>query len=61
MDTGGRISCSMREDVGWMGEMGWVKGLMMGRVLVIEEGEEIDVINIAVVIEGIEGVGMKSG
>ena len=61
MDTGGRISCSMRGDVGWMGEMGWVKGLMMGRVLVIEEGEEIDVINIAVVIEGIEGVGMKSG
>ena len=61
MNTGGRVSCSMKGDVGCMGETGQVEGLMMGRVLVIEEGEEIDVINIAVVIEGIEGVGMKSG
>ena len=36
-------------------------GLMMGRVLVIEEGEEIDVVDIVVVIEGIEDMGMKSG
>ena len=43
-----------------MGEMDQV-GLMMGRVLVIEEGEEIDVVDIVVVIEGIEDMGMKSG
>ena len=61
MDTRGRVSCSMRGDVGCMGEMGQVEGLMMGRVSVIEEGEEIDVVDIVVVIEGIEGVGMKSG
>ena len=44
-----------------MGETGQVEGLMMGRVLVIEEGEEIDVVDIAVVIEGTKGVGMKLG
>ena len=33
---------------------------MMGRVLVMEEGDEIEVDNIAVVIEGIEGMGIKS-
>ena len=44
-----------------MGKTGWMEGLMMGRVLVMEKGEEMEVINIAVVIERIEGVGMKSG
>ena len=60
MDTGGRVSCSTR-DVGCMGETGWMEGLIMGRVSVVEEEEEIDVVDIVVVIEEIEGVGMKSG
>ena len=61
MDMGGRISCSTREDVEYIGEMSWVEGSMMGRVLVIEDGKEIDVVDIVEVIEGIEEVGMKSG
>ena len=61
MDTGGRISCSTRGDVGYIGETGRVEGSTMGRVLVIEDGKEIDVIDIVEVIEGIEEVGMKSG
>ena len=48
-------------DVGYIGETGWMEDLMMGRVLVKEDGEEIDVVNIVEVIEGIEEVGMKSG
>ena len=61
MDTGGRVSHSTRGDVGCMGEPGQVEGSMMGRVLVMEEGEEIEVDDIAMVIKGIEDVGMKSG
>ena len=61
MDRGGRISCSTRGDAGYIGETGWVEGLMMGRVLVIEDGEEIEVVDIVEVIEGIEDVRMKSG
>ena len=44
-----------------MGETGQVKDSMMGRVLVMEEGEEIEVVDIVVVIEGMEDVGTKSG
>ena len=44
-----------------MGETGQVEGSMMGRVSVIEEGENIEVVDIVVVIKGIEDVGMKSG
>ena len=47
--------------MGYIGETGWMEDLMMGRVLVKEDGEEIDVVNIVEVIEGIEEVGMKSG
>ena len=61
MGTGGRISCSMRGDVEYMGETGQVEGSIMGRVSVIEDGEEMDVVDIVEVIEGIEEVGMKSG
>ena len=61
IDTGGRISCSTREDVGYIGETGWIEGSMMGRVSVIEDGEEIDVVDIVEVIEGIDEVRMKSG
>ena len=61
MDTGGRISCSTRGEVGYIGETGWVEGLTMGRVSVKEDGEEMDLVDIVEVIEGIEDVGMKSG
>ena len=44
-----------------MGETSWVEGSIMGKVLVIEEGEVIDVIDIVEVIKGIEDVRMKSG
>ena len=47
--------------MGYIGETGRMEGLMMGRVLVKEDGEEIDVVNIVEVIEGIEEVGMKYG
>ena len=61
MDTGGRISCSMRGNMGCMGETDQVEGSMMGRVLVIENGEEIEVVDIVEVIKGIDDVRMKSG
>ena len=61
MDTGGRTSCSTRGDMGYIGEAGRVEGLVMGRVLVREDGDEMKVVDIVEVIEGIEGVGMKSG
>ena len=60
-DTRGRVICSMRGDVGCMGETGQVEGSMMGRILVMNEGEEIEVDDIAMIIEGIEDVEMKSG
>ena len=44
-----------------MGEVGWVEDSMMGRVLVKEDGDEIEVVDIVEVMDGIEGVGMKSG
>ena len=50
MDTGGRISCSTRGDVEYIGETGWMKGLTMGRVSVKEDGEEMNVVNIVEVI-----------
>ena len=34
---------------------------MIGRVLVMDEGEEIEIDDIAIVMEGIEEVGTKSG
>ena len=61
MDIEERVSRSTRGDVGCMKETGQMEGSMMGRVLVMEEGDEIEVDNIAVVIEGIEGMGIKSG
>ena len=61
MDTGGRISCSMRGNMGCMGETDQVEGSMMGRVLVIENGKAIEVVDIVEVIKGIDDVRMKSG
>ena len=61
MNTGGRFSCSTRGEVGYIGEVGQVEGSMMGRVLVTEDGEEMDVFDTEEVIEGMEEVGRKSG
>ena len=61
MDIGGRVSCSTRGDVGYVGKTGQVEGLMIGRVLVIEDGEEIEMVDIVEVIKGIEDVKTKSG
>ena len=61
MDTGGRVSCSTRGDMGCMSETGQVEGSMMGRVSVMEDGEEIEVVDIVEVIEGIDEMRMKSG
>ena len=60
-DTGGRFSCSTKGDIGSMGEAGWVEDLMMGRVLVREDGDKIEVVDIVEVMDGIEGAGTKSG
>ena len=61
MDIGGRVSCSMRGNVGCMGKTGRVEGLMMGRVSVMEDGEEIEVVDIVEMIEEIDEVRMNSG
>ena len=61
MDTGGRFSCSTRGDMGSIGEVGQVEDLMMGRVSVREDRDEIEVVDIVEVMNGIEEVGMKLG
>ena len=58
---GGRYSCSVKGDIGSMGVAGWVDNSMTGRVLVREDGDEIEVVDIVEVIDRIEGVGIKSG
>ena len=44
-----------------MGEVGWVEDSMMGRVLVREDGDKIEVVDIVEIMDGIEEVGIKSG
>ena len=61
MDTGGRCSCSVKGDIGSIGVAGQVEDLMMGSVLVREDGDEIEVVDIVEVMDGMEGVEMKSG
>ena len=61
MDVGGRYSCSARGDTGSIGVAARVEDSMRGRVLVREDGDEIEVVDIVEVIEGIEEVGTKSG
>ena len=61
MDTGGRCSCSVKGDIGLMGVAGWVEDSIMGSVLVRENGDKIEVMDIVAVMDGMEGVGMKSG
>ena len=58
---GGRYSYSVKRDIGSMGVMGRVDDSMTGRVLVREDGDEIEVVDIVEVIDGMEGVGIKSG
>ena len=59
MDTGGRCSCLVKGDIGSMGVAGWVDDLMMGSVLVREDGDEIEVVDIVEVMDRMEGVGIK--
>ena len=61
MDTGGRTSCLTRGDVRSTGEAGWMEGSTMGRVLVREDEDEMEVVDIVEMIEGIEEVEIKSG
>ena len=61
MDTGGRTSCLTRGDMESIGKVGQVEGPMMGRALVREDGDEMEVVDIVEVIDEIEEVGMKSG
>ena len=61
MDMGGRTSCMTRGDMGSIGEVDQVEGLMMGRISVRENRDEMEVVDIVEVINRIEGVGMKSG
>ena len=56
-DIGERVSYSVKGLSGCIGEMGQVDDLMIGRVSVMDEGEEMEVDNIAIIIEGIEEVG----
>ena len=58
---GGRYSCSVKGDIGSIGVAGRVDDSMRGRVLVREDGDEIEVVDIVGVIEGMEEVGIKSG
>ena len=44
-----------------MGVAGRVEDLMMGSVLVREDGDEIEVVDIVEIMDGMEGVGMKLG
>ena len=52
-DTGGRVSCSAKGLSASIWKIGWVS--------VMDEGEKMEVDDIAIIMEGIEDVGMKSG
>ena len=51
----------MKGDIGTMGVAGRVDDSMTGRVLVSEDGDEMEVVDIVEVIDGMEGVEIKSG
>ena len=57
----GRYPSSVKGDIGSMGMAGQVDNSMMGRVLVREDGDEIKVVDIVEVIDGMERVGIKLG
>ena len=46
----------MKGDIGLMSEAGWVEDLIMGRMLVRENEDEIEVVDIVKVMDRIEGV-----
>ena len=50
-DTGERVSCSVKGASGSIGETGQIEDSMMERVLVMDEGEEIEADNITIVVE----------
>ena len=60
-DTGGRVFCLEKRLSGSIGEAGWVDDSMIGRASVMDEEEEMEVDNIAIIMKGIEEVGTKSG
>ena len=60
MDVGGRYSCSVKGDMGSTGVTGRVDDSMTGRVSVREDGDEMDVEDMVEVIDGMEGVGVRS-
>ena len=60
MDTGGRCSCSVKGDIGSMGVVGQVDDSMTESVLMREDGDEREVVDIVEVMDGMEGVGIKS-
>ena len=49
-DTVGKVSCSAKGVFGSIGETGWMDGLIIGRVSVMDEGEKMEVDDIAIVI-----------
>ena len=60
MDVGGRYSCSAKGDMGSTGVTGRVDDSMTGRVSAREDGNEMDMEDIVEVIDGMEGVGIRS-
>ena len=61
MDIGGKLACSVKGDIGLMGEAGWVEDSMMGSTLVREDRDEIEAVDMVKVMDGMEKVGIKSG
>ena len=60
-DTGRRVSCSAKGLSGSIGETGWVDNSLIGRVLVVDEVEKMEVDDIAIVMEGMKEIRTKSG
>ena len=56
-----RTSCLTKGISGSMGEVGLVEVLMTGRVSAMDKGVEMEVKDMAIVMEGIEEVVTKSG
>ena len=60
-DIGGRVSCSVKGLLGSIEETGQMNNLVIGRVSVTDEGEEMEMDDIAIVMKEIKEVGIKSG
>ena len=59
-DIGGKVFYSVKGLSSSIGEMGQVDGSIIGKVSVMDKGEEMEVDDIAIVIEEVEEVGTKS-